>query len=142
MRNHHPKDIISVWPLSFLIYWKLRRNTAITQRQTIVGDTGVVTLLRMHFNRKLDKKGAMVYPDYQRKGRGSWLTRHCNEVADRTGDKIFVVARPSSKHMFESHGFHVLGSEDIDMTKYGGNETEGKSWVLVREPHEVSDVEN
>jgi hypothetical protein len=44
--------------------------------------------------------------------------------------------------MFESHGFRVLGSEDIDMTKYGGNESDEKSWVLVREPHEVGDVEN
>ncbi len=44
--------------------------------------------------------------------------------------------------MFESHGFRVLGSENIDMTKYGGNENDGKSWVLVREPHEGGGVEN
>ncbi len=96
----------------------------------------------MHSNRILDRKGTMVHPDYQRKGLGSWLTRHCNEVADKIGGKTFVVARPSSKHMFESQGFRVLGSEDLDMTKYGGNESDGKSWVLVREPHEVRDVEN
>jgi N-acetylglutamate synthase-like GNAT family acetyltransferase len=84
----------------------------------------------------------MVHPDYQRKGLGSWLTRYCNEVADKIGGKTFVVARPTSKRMFESHGFRVLGSEDIGMTKYGGNESDGNSWVLVREPHKVSDVEN
>jgi N-acetylglutamate synthase-like GNAT family acetyltransferase len=84
----------------------------------------------------------MVHPDYQRKDLGSWLTRYCNEVADKTGGKTFVVARPSSKHMFESRGFRILGSEEIDMTKDGGNESEGKSWVLVRELHEVGDVEN
>ena len=44
--------------------------------------------------------------------------------------------------MFESRGFRILGSEEIDMTKDGGNESEGKSWVLVRELHEVGDVEN
>jgi N-acetylglutamate synthase-like GNAT family acetyltransferase len=84
----------------------------------------------------------MAHPDYQRKGLGSWLTRYCNELADKTGGKTFVVARPNSKNMFESHGFYALGSEDIDMTKYGGNKSEGKSRVLVREPHEVGDVEN
>ena len=99
-------------------------------------------LLKMHSNRILDRKGTMVHPDYQRKGLGSWLTRHCNEVADKTGGKTFVGARPSSKRMFESQGFRILGSEDINMTKYGGNEGQGKSWVLVREPHEVGNVEN
>ncbi|KAF8862527.1 hypothetical protein BDZ45DRAFT_723068 [Acephala macrosclerotiorum] len=67
------------------------------------------------------RKGTMVHPDYQRKGPGSWLTRYCNEVADKTGGKTFAIARPSSKHIFESHEFRVLGSEDLDMTKYGGN---------------------
>lgn len=100
------------------------------------------SIKKMHSNRILDRKGTMVHPDYQRKGPGSWLTRYCNEVADKTGGRTFVVARPSSKHMFESHGFRVLGSEDIDMTRYGGNENGGKSWVLVREPHEIGDVEN
>lgn len=84
----------------------------------------------------------MVHTDYQRKGLGSLLTRHCNEIADKAGGRTFVIARPASKHMFESHGFRVLGSEDLDMTKYGGDENDGRAWVLVREPHKSGGLES
>jgi hypothetical protein len=46
-----------------------------------------------------------MHPDYRKMVLGSQFTRHCNEIADSTGDQTFVVARPSSKYMFEVVGF-------------------------------------
>ena len=83
---------------------------------------------------RADKKGTMVHPAYQRLGLGTWLTKHCNAIADAAGGRTFVLARPSSKHLFENLGFKVLGSEDLDLVRYGGKESEGRAWVLVREP--------
>jgi hypothetical protein len=75
----------------------------------------------------------MVHPSQQRKGLGTWLTKVCNEIADENGGRTFVLARKSSKSLFENSGFRVLGLEGIDMVKYGGTEEEGRAWVMIRD---------
>ena len=42
--------------------------------------------------------------------------------------------------MFESNGFRVLGEDNIDMSRHGGDESVEKSWVLMREPQELKSV--
>ena len=78
-----------------------------------------------------------MHPDFQKKGLGSRLTRHCNEIADKTGAQTWVVARPSSLHMFETLGYKIVDREDIAMENYGGEKDGGKDWVLVRDPQPV-----
>jgi hypothetical protein len=68
------------------------------------------------------------------------LTKHCNDIADKTGGKTYVVAGPNSKSLFESQGLKVLGNEDIDLTKYGGSAEEGKYWLMMREPCSSGEV--
>jgi len=83
----------------------------------------------LHFHRA----GTFVHPSYQRRGIGTLLSRHCDALADAEGKKTFVVARPNSFRLMAQSGFVVLGSENLDMTKYGGGVEDGKSWILERE---------
>jgi N-acetylglutamate synthase-like GNAT family acetyltransferase len=76
----------------------------------------------------------MVLPDFQKKGFGTVLTHHCNAIADKTGDKTFVTARPTSKTMFEASGFKVLGIHDYQLERWGGDPAWNNHYVLVREP--------
>jgi N-acetylglutamate synthase-like GNAT family acetyltransferase len=76
----------------------------------------------------------MVHPDFQKRRFGTILTRHCNAIADKTGGKTFVVARPTSIKMFNDCGFKTLGYHDSHLERWGGNVEKGKSWVVLREP--------
>ncbi len=81
-----------------------------------------------------ERKGISVHPDYQRRGLGSLLSQHCIDIVDKVGGTTYVVARPIAKLMFEKQGFELLGTEHIDMTKYGGTAEEGMIYVLARKP--------
>ncbi|KUJ21521.1 uncharacterized protein LY89DRAFT_777949 [Mollisia scopiformis] len=83
-----------------------------------------------HFHRK----GTMVLPEYQRKGLGTMLNAHCNDLADKAKAATYVAARPNSLPMLQKSGFKILADEKIDMTKYGGSREDGKAWALIREP--------
>jgi len=76
----------------------------------------------------------MVHPNFQRKGLGTWLTRHCNALADKDGCKTYVGATPQSLGMFRKLGFEILGENNLDMVKYGGTLDGGNMWSLVRDP--------
>ena len=66
-----------------------------------------------------DRKGTMVHPDYQKKGFGTFLTRHCNAISDKTGGRTFAPARPTSQKMFENEGYKILGFYDSHFERWG-----------------------
>lgn len=80
----------------------------------------------------------MVHRDFQRLGLGSRLTEHCNSLADKAGRNTFVVARNTSRPMFEKFGFKILGREGHDMRKWGGKEDDALLWMMMREPQSSS----
>ena len=80
-----------------------------------------------------DRKGTMVHPDFQRRGFGTYLTHHCNAIADKTGGKTWVTDRPSSRKMFRQCGFKEVASHNADLKRWGGNTEEEITWLLVRE---------
>jgi ribosomal protein S18 acetylase RimI-like enzyme len=83
---------------------------------------------------RIDRKGTMVHPEFQKMGHGSWLTRHCNEIADKTGSRTFVGARPSSIKMFNNLGFKTIGMYNAHMERWGGDKDKSISWLAMREP--------
>ena len=68
-------------------------------------------------------------------GHGTWLSLHCNEVADKAGCKTWLPARPKSKKLFGRIGYKELGEIDAHLERFGGIAEEGETWVMVREPH-------
>jgi GNAT superfamily N-acetyltransferase len=84
----------------------------------------------------LDKRSTQVLPSYQRHGLGTWMTRHCNAVADEAGQPTFVLARPKAAKMLETTGF-VLGETKIfESSKYGWHE-DAEIRVYRRDPGAV-----
>lgn len=82
---------------------------------------------------RADRKGTMVHPDFQKRGFGSVLTRHCNAIMDKTGDRTFVPARPTSIKMFKDNGFKVVGFHDSHLERWGGPVEKSKTWLAIRE---------
>jgi hypothetical protein len=80
-----------------------------------------------------DRKGTMVHPDFQRRGFGTYLTHHCNAIADKTGGKTWVPARPTSAKMFRQCGFKDVATHNADLKRWGGNTEEEITWLLVRQ---------
>ena len=80
-----------------------------------------------------DRKGTMVHPDFQRRGFGTFLTHHCNAIADKTGGKTWVPARPTSVKMFRQCGFKDVASHNANLERWGGNKEKEITWLLVRE---------
>ncbi|KAH7350869.1 hypothetical protein BKA65DRAFT_499168 [Rhexocercosporidium sp. MPI-PUGE-AT-0058] len=78
------------------------------------------------------RKGTMVHPDYQKKGFGTELTKHCNAISDKSGDRTWVPARPTSVNMFRKNGFKDVGSVDAHLEKWGGPRDKSITWTLVR----------
>ncbi|KAF2801673.1 uncharacterized protein BDZ99DRAFT_469413 [Mytilinidion resinicola] len=78
------------------------------------------------------RHGTFVHPDFQRRGLGTRLCRHCNEISNKHGAAMYVNARPASLKMFQDVGFEVVGELRLDMSKYGLDED--VSHVLKREP--------
>jgi N-acetylglutamate synthase-like GNAT family acetyltransferase len=74
----------------------------------------------------------MILPDFQRRGFGTYLIQHCNDIADKTGGKTWVAAGPSVK-MFRQCGFKDVATHNADLKRWGGNTEEDITWLLVRE---------
>ena len=81
----------------------------------------------------VDRKGTMVHPDFQKRGFGSFLTHHCNAIANKTGGKTWVTARPSSVKMFRKCGFKDVATHNADLKRWGGNTEEEITLLLVEE---------
>jgi len=79
------------------------------------------------------RKGTMIHPDFQKRGFGTFLTHHCNAIADKTGGKTWVPARPSSQRMFRQCGFKDVATHNADLKRWGGNTKEEITCLLVRE---------
>ena len=80
-----------------------------------------------------DRRGTMIHPDFQKRGFGTFLARHCNDVVDKTGGKTWVFARPSSLKMFKQCGFKDVATHDARLERWGHNTEHGITWLLVRE---------
>ena len=80
-----------------------------------------------------DRKGTMIHPDFQGRGFGTFLTHHCNAIADKTGGKTWVTARPTSVKMFRQCGFKDVATHNADLKRWGGNTDEEITWLLVKE---------
>jgi hypothetical protein len=76
----------------------------------------------------------MVLPGFQKKGFGTFLTRNCNAVSDKTGDRTWAPARPTSKKMFENEGYKLLGSYDSHLERWGADLYWTNTYILVRDP--------
>jgi len=79
------------------------------------------------------RKGTMVHPDFQKRGFGTFLTHHCNAIADKTGRKTWVPARPTSVKMFRQCGFKDVATHNSNLKRWGGNTEKEITWLLVRE---------
>ena len=80
-----------------------------------------------------DRKGTMIHPDFQRRGFGTYLTHHCNAIADKTGGKTWVPARPTSVKMFRQCGFKDVATHNADLKRWGGDTEKEITCLLVRE---------
>lgn len=76
----------------------------------------------------------MVDPDFQKRGFGTVLTRYANAIMDKTGDRTFVPARPTSQKMFEDNGFKVLGYHDSRLERWNEDMAWTNTAILVRDP--------
>jgi hypothetical protein len=76
----------------------------------------------------------MVHPDYQKKGFGTALTWNCNAIMDKSGDRTFAPARPTSKKMFENEGYKQLGFHDSQLERWGADVSWSNTYILVRDP--------
>lgn len=75
----------------------------------------------------------MVHPDFQKRGFGTFLTHHCNAVADKTGGKTWVPARPTSVKMFRQCGFKDVATHNANLGRWGCRKEKEITWLLVRE---------
>lgn len=74
----------------------------------------------------------MVLPEYQKRGFATALTKHCNTIADKSGDRTWVSARPTSVKMFRDNGFVDVGTVDAHLERWGGSREKSTTWILVR----------
>jgi N-acetylglutamate synthase-like GNAT family acetyltransferase len=75
----------------------------------------------------------MVHPDFQKRGFGSFLTHHCDAVADKTGGKTWVLARPTSVKMFRQCGFKDVATHNAGLKRWGGDTEKEITCLFVRE---------
>jgi ribosomal protein S18 acetylase RimI-like enzyme len=75
----------------------------------------------------------MVHPDFQNRGLGSALTKHCNTISDRAGGRTFVTLRPNSVKMFNRLGFEIVGKHDSHLERWGGSRDGSLTFLAVRE---------
>lgn len=80
------------------------------------------------------RKGTIVHPDYQKRGFGTVLTQHCSAIANKSGDRLWTGAKPSSVQMFKNNGFREVASYDARVERWGLDQMWGKTVVLVKEP--------
>ena len=77
----------------------------------------------------------MIHPDFQKRGMGTALTKHCNKISDEAGGRTWVPVRPSSKKMFMDLGFVPVKEIFIDMKKYPDvpDNHVAENWLLLRQ---------
>jgi hypothetical protein len=75
----------------------------------------------------------MIHPDFQKKGFGTFLTKHCNAISDETGGRTFVPARSTSIKMFRDLGFVTVGTYDSELERWGGTRELSITFMNIRE---------
>ncbi|ESZ93213.1 hypothetical protein SBOR_6409 [Sclerotinia borealis F-4128] len=74
----------------------------------------------------------MIIPGFQNMGHASWLTRHCNDIADHADRKIFLAARASSLPRLRALRFEFVGPRETHI-KDSEREVElPKTWFGMR----------
>lgn len=84
---------------------------------------------------RIDRKGIVVLPEYQRRGIASKLSQRLNEIVDAERGTTYVIAVPASMPMFKMQGFETIGTKSTDMAKFGGSSEKGMNYVMLRKPH-------
>lgn len=70
-------------------------------------------------------------------GLASWLTRHCNDIADHAGRRTFLSARASSLPRLRGLKFEVVGPEEAHIEEGSEGEVKmPKIWFGVRSAKE------
>ena len=105
---------------------------------------GLILTLLMALTNISDRMGTHVLPEYQRQGLGSWLTRHCNSIADEHQAKTYVAAGCKSKGMFKALGFKKFGVFNPHAERWGEEYDleRAKYELLIREPEDLKKVED
>ena len=80
-----------------------------------------------------DRAGTQVLPGYQKMGFGQYLTRYCNEIADKSGCRTWIPATPNAASMFKKLDFKEVGILDTHMERYGFDAAVGKMYILLRD---------
>lgn len=79
------------------------------------------------------RAGTFIAPEYQKRGLGTRLTRHCNAIADEAGSSTYVTAISEvALCMFEKEGFAKLGSLDTNLEEFDGQELLTRSYACCR----------
>lgn len=80
----------------------------------------------------VDRRGTMIKPGFQNMGHASWLTRHCNDIADHAGRKTFLAARASSLPRLRGLRFEVVGPKEAQLEELEGQAKMPKVWFGAR----------
>jgi hypothetical protein len=101
-------------------------------------DLSLQSLRKLVSNSWADRKGTMIHPNFQKRGFGSFLTHHCNAIADKTGGKTWVPARPTSLKMFRQCGFKDVATHNANLERWGGNTEKEITRLLVRQERSLN----
>ncbi|KUJ11994.1 uncharacterized protein LY89DRAFT_688477 [Mollisia scopiformis] len=71
-----------------------------------------------------------VQPDYQRRGIGSSLLEWGKKKGDEVQGKIWLTSTPQARVAYEKNGWKVVESHEIDLSKYGGEGSYVRFWML------------
>ncbi|TEY59449.1 hypothetical protein BOTCAL_0192g00120 [Botryotinia calthae] len=66
-------------------------------------------------------KAVFTEPTFQRRGMGSALVVHGNQLADKEGLPIFMLASPFGFPLYTKHGFETVQSLDVDLREWAPN---------------------
>lgn len=70
-------------------------------------------------DRFLAVKSLSILPQYQGKGIGSYILRHCMERADKAGLATHLTAFPSAHSLYLRFGFEEVERIDLDLNAAG-----------------------
>lgn len=88
-------------------------------------------------NQATDRRGLNVDPQYQRCGLGTWLSQHCDTIADEAEATTYVIARPASLTLFKRAGYESVATEKVDLTPFGTSH-ESDIDIYKREPRQAN----
>jgi len=119
--------------MAMILKWTIVSSPAFLPLPSIPIAFPQMTTAHSIVNNPIDRKSTMVHPDFQKRGFGSVLTLHVNEISDKSGDRVWVPARPTSVHIFKQLGFKDVGVVDAHLERWGGSAKKSKTWIVRRD---------